>query len=109
MFLRLDCSGGYSPSVVDAMRSAIGASNTQNIMSDKKYDSIDFKDAFKMATLGGSKGRLYTCIYIYMYVCSDFFGLLIISTNSGEVMLSVLSRCVCKSVFKITHKGVDVL
>ncbi|KAK3605569.1 hypothetical protein CHS0354_005873 [Potamilus streckersoni] len=51
--LGTDVSGGYSPSMLDAMRSAIHISKTLGIQKGDDYNSIDHKEAFMMATLGG--------------------------------------------------------
>ena len=52
----LDVSGGYHPSILDAIRCAVTVSNTLAIQSDTGYNAISVKDAFKLATLGGAKG-----------------------------------------------------
>jgi guanine deaminase len=53
--LGTDVSGGHSPSMLNAIYSAITASNTIQITRGNGYRPITHKDAFYMATLGGSK------------------------------------------------------
>ncbi|KAL5004769.1 hypothetical protein ScPMuIL_018225 [Solemya velum] len=52
--LGTDISGGYSCSMLDAMRMALGVSNVNSIIR-QNYQPIDYKQAFMMATLGGSR------------------------------------------------------
>lgn len=51
----VDVSGGYSPSMLDAIRYAVQVSNTLSTIKDN-YEPIDFREAFRLATLGGSQG-----------------------------------------------------
>jgi guanine deaminase len=51
-----DVSGGYSPSILDAMRHAILMSKAVG-MSDSDYVPLNYKDVFHLATLGGAAGR----------------------------------------------------
>ena len=57
-FYMTDVSGGYHPSIIDAIRSAIHVSNTQAILNSTDYQPINVKEAFRLATLGGSKGKI---------------------------------------------------
>ena len=52
----VDVSGGYSPSMLDAMRTAIHTSNMWTI-NDRSHKPITHREAFMMATYGGSQGR----------------------------------------------------
>ena len=54
-----DVSGGYSPSILNAIRCAVHTSNTVklNQQTDNEYKSLDHKDAFRLATLGGAQGN----------------------------------------------------
>ena len=49
-------SGGYSPSLFDAMRFAVQISNVLHIQHGPKYKNLDYKEAFRLATMGGSEG-----------------------------------------------------
>ena len=55
----IDVSGGYSPSILNAIRCAVHTSNTVklNQQTDNEYKSLDHKDAFRLATLGGAQGN----------------------------------------------------
>ena len=53
-----DVSGGYHPSIFDAIRTAVHVSNTHAIFNSPDYQPINVKEAFRLATLGGSKGTL---------------------------------------------------
>ncbi|XP_041459956.1 guanine deaminase-like isoform X1 [Lytechinus variegatus] len=55
--LGTDVSGGYNPSMFDAIRDTITASNVQSIQHqpDRPYKHLDFREVFQLATLGGSK------------------------------------------------------
>jgi len=53
--LGTDVSGGYSSSIIEAMRHAIITSKVI-AMKDPNYKPLDFKDVFYLATLGGSQG-----------------------------------------------------
>lgn len=52
--LGTDISGGFSPSIFDIMRDTTGVSN---LLSDgtAQKESVSYKEAFRLATLGGSK------------------------------------------------------
>lgn len=52
--LGTDCSGGYSPSMMNAMRFAIATSNTVT-MAKECETSLDYKDAISLATRGSAK------------------------------------------------------
>jgi len=52
--LGTDVSGGYSSSLLDAIRSSLIASNTLQF-SNENYVPLDFKEAFALATLGGAQ------------------------------------------------------
>lgn len=56
-FYMTDISGGYHPSMLDAIRTAVYASNIkamENVATG--YEAISVREAFRMATLGGAKG-----------------------------------------------------
>ncbi|XP_042218406.1 uncharacterized protein LOC121863723 isoform X2 [Homarus americanus] len=53
--LGTDCSGGYSSSMLDALRQALQVSNVLALDRDQDYQRLTFKEAFRMATLGGAK------------------------------------------------------
>ena len=51
--LGTDCSGGFSPSMLNSMRMAVMASNTLTF-KDPSYAPLQFTDALYLATLGGA-------------------------------------------------------
>lgn len=52
-----DVSGGYSPSMFDAMRTAIHASKAVSFLKPDGYQTISHHEALYLATLGGAKGN----------------------------------------------------
>lgn len=52
--LGTDCSGGYSPSILNSLRQAVLMSKTISTMTEG-YESITLQEAFRLATLGGAK------------------------------------------------------
>eukprot|EP00128_Syssomonas_multiformis_P000886 Colp12_sorted_trinity150504_noHs@21336 len=52
--LGTDVSGGYSPSMLDAMRQALIASRT-HFFNDNDHHAISLSEAFYLATVGGSQ------------------------------------------------------
>ncbi|XP_019622969.1 PREDICTED: guanine deaminase-like [Branchiostoma belcheri] len=53
--LGTDVSGGYHPSMLDAIRLAIHTSNAISIQRPADYRPISYQEAFRMATLGGAE------------------------------------------------------
>ena len=51
-----DVSGGYSPSILDAMRNAVQVSKALGFNKPDDYKVITHHEALYMATLGGAKG-----------------------------------------------------
>jgi cytosine/adenosine deaminase-related metal-dependent hydrolase len=54
-----DVSGGYHPSIIDAIRVAVHVSNAHAITNTNGYTPLSMRDAFKLATLGGAQGMIY--------------------------------------------------
>ncbi|MGH0125976.1 UNVERIFIED_CONTAM: hypothetical protein FKN15_017684 [Acipenser sinensis] len=52
---RGDVSGGYSPSMLDAVRRALDTSKALTIQTSG-YETLTYKEVFRLATLGGSQG-----------------------------------------------------
>jgi len=57
-------SGGYSPSILDAMRFATTVSNILSLTKPKSYKSLTTKEVFFMATLGGAQGMYSYTVFI---------------------------------------------
>jgi len=53
--LGTDISGGYHPSILDAMRFSMTVSNILSLTKPKSYKPLASKDVFFMATLGGAQ------------------------------------------------------
>ncbi|KAK3882711.1 hypothetical protein Pcinc_012917 [Petrolisthes cinctipes] len=53
--LGTDCSGGYSASMLDAIRQSLQVSNVLALERDQDYQRLTYKEAFRLATLGGAK------------------------------------------------------
>ena len=58
-FELLDVSGGESPSMLVAIRDCVKASNVVSFGKSDGFKPLSFKEAFFLATLGGSQGELY--------------------------------------------------
>jgi len=56
IFRYLDVSGGYATNILEAMRCAILTSKCIKIKSSD-YETLSYKDAFYLATLGGAAGK----------------------------------------------------
>ncbi|XP_033625057.1 guanine deaminase-like [Asterias rubens] len=53
--LGTDVSGGYSPSMLSSIRQSVIATNVHKMQQGAAYNSIDYKELFYLATLGGSQ------------------------------------------------------
>ena len=67
----IDVSGGYSTSILDAIRNAVLASKSiyikneeQQLSKDSQYKPITLDEAFFMATLGGAQGTIQSLLYL---------------------------------------------
>jgi hypothetical protein len=52
-----DVSGGYSPSILDAVRNALDVSIHISYGKGSDYVTLSYHEAFYLATLGGARGR----------------------------------------------------
>jgi cytosine/adenosine deaminase-related metal-dependent hydrolase len=52
-----DVSGGYSPSILDAIRNTLDVSIHISYGKGSKYAPLTYHEAFYLATLGGARGR----------------------------------------------------
>lgn len=53
-----DVSGGFSPSILDAIRNALDVSIHISFEKGEDYIPLTFREAFYLATLGGAKGTV---------------------------------------------------
>ncbi|OWF53676.1 guanine deaminase-like [Mizuhopecten yessoensis] len=84
--LGTDISGGYSPSILDAMRTAISTSNTIALQQGTDYTPLDYKDVFRMATLGGAKVLDMDEVIGNFEVGKEFDALIIDPKAAGSVI-----------------------
>lgn len=56
MFVLSDVAGGYSASMLDAVRRARDTSKVLTIQNPN-YNTLTFEEVFRLATLGGSQGK----------------------------------------------------
>ena len=70
-----DVSGGYHPSVFDALRLSVQCSKVLGFSRGSEYTAISHNEALYMATLGGARGErpamcvcVCVCVCAYMYV-----------------------------------------
>lgn len=56
MFVVSDVAGGYSASMLDAVRRTLDTSKVLTIQ-DPEHDTLTFEEVFRLATLGGSQGK----------------------------------------------------
>ncbi|XP_060078633.1 guanine deaminase-like [Ylistrum balloti] len=84
--LGTDISGGYSPSIMDAMRTAISTSNTIAMQRGPSYTPLDYKDVFRMATLGGARVLDMDDIIGNFEVGKEFDALVIDPKAAGSVI-----------------------
>lgn len=52
-----DVSGGYSPSILDAVRNTLDVSIHISYGKGSSYVPLTYHEAFYLATLGGARGR----------------------------------------------------
>lgn len=74
--LGTDVSGGYSPSMLDAMRTAIHVSNMWTI-KDRTHKPITHREVFMMATYGGSQALAIDHLVGNFEVGKEFDALLV--------------------------------
>ena len=58
IYISTDISGGYSPSVLNAIHTAIDASKALGFTKADGYKTLDHHEALYMATLGGARGTI---------------------------------------------------
>ncbi|XP_043483099.1 guanine deaminase [Leptopilina heterotoma] len=89
--LGTDVGGGQSPSILDSMKAALTATNNLSFIKTN-YHSLDYKDVFYLATLGGA-----TCLQlddkIGNFEAGKQFDALLIDLNSADSPLDNLINC----------------
>ncbi|KAJ8131082.1 hypothetical protein O1611_g2547 [Lasiodiplodia mahajangana] len=81
--LGTDSGGGFSSSILDAMRQALVASNAREVMSQGKDKGLSIGEVFYLATLGGAR----VCCFedkIGSFASGKEFDALLIDSNSSK-------------------------
>ncbi|CAH1252146.1 GDA [Branchiostoma lanceolatum] len=82
--LGTDVSGGYHPSMLDAIRLAIHTSNALSIQRPPDYRPLSYQEAFRMATLGGAEVLALDDTIGNFEVGKDFDALLVDMESSNS-------------------------
>ncbi|KAL3846815.1 hypothetical protein ACJMK2_017769, partial [Sinanodonta woodiana] len=105
--LGTDVSGGYSHSMLDAIRSAIHVSKILGIQNGDSYREIGHKEAFMMATLGGSEA-LGLEDKVGNFVVGKEFDALLIDVEAVGSPLDVFKEDTLEDVVeKFMYRGDD--
>jgi guanine deaminase len=98
--LGTDSGGGFSSSILDAIRQALVASNAKEVMSDSKDKGLSIDEVFYLATLGGAQ---VCCLdeRIGNFAAGKEFDALLIDSNSSRpgIMAMVEEHDSTKTVF----------
>lgn len=79
--LGTDADGGYSSSILDAMRQAIIVSNAREVMTGGKEKRVGLREVFWMGTLGGA--RFLGLEEIGLFEVGNWFDAVVIDTAPG--------------------------
>lgn len=71
----VDVAGGYSPSMLDAMRRTLDTSKALTIQ-DPQHKTLSFEEVFRLATLGGSEGK------IPAFIVKSYFRYLLLAQHT---------------------------
>ncbi|XXG99921.1 hypothetical protein Hte_006262 [Hypoxylon texense] len=85
--LGTDSGGGFSSSILDAMRQALVASNAREVMSEGKDKGLDISEIFYLATLGGARVCCLDDRIGNFEAGKEFDGLLIDANASGVMTM----------------------
>ncbi|KAI0130309.1 hypothetical protein BJ170DRAFT_619628 [Xylariales sp. AK1849] len=85
--LGTDSGGGFSSSILDAMRQALVASNFREVVSQGRDRGLNIAEVFFMATLGGAQVCCLDNKIGNFAVGKEFDGLLIKSDNPGVMTM----------------------
>ncbi|KAI0133241.1 guanine deaminase [Hypoxylon sp. NC0597] len=105
--LGTDSGGGFSSSILDAMRQALVASNAREVMSRGRDKGLEIGELFYLATLGGAK----VCGLgnrVGNFEPGKEFDALVIDTNAPGVMTIVEDEDSTRTIFdKFVMTGDD--
>ena len=79
--LGTDSGGGYSSSILDAMRQAIIVSNAREVMTGGKEKRLGLREVFWMGTLGGA--RVLGLEHIGLFEVGNWFDAVVVDTAPG--------------------------
>lgn len=96
--LGTDSGGGFSSSILDAMRQALIASNAREVMSKGQHRGLNLDEIFYLATLGGAR---VCCLEdkIGNFAVGKEFDALVINTGSSGVMTMVEDTDSTRTIF----------
>ncbi|KAI1437864.1 guanine deaminase [Xylaria sp. CBS 124048] len=90
--LGTDSGGGFSSSILDAMRQALVASNAREAMSHGKEKGLSIDELFYLATLGGARVCCLDGVVGNFAVGKEFDALLIDSRSSNPGVMTMLEE-----------------
>ena len=67
--------------MLDVIRQCITASNVVAFSKPESYRSLSYKDAFRLATLGGSEGKNNPKTFSIRLMTMEFFSTYILNTH----------------------------
>jgi len=102
--LGTDVSGGYSPSMLNAMRMAIAASSVYTV--NHQIPSLNFKNAFYLATLGGSQ-LINSEQYLGNFVVGKNFDALLVDPTCQDSPFDVFDETLEQIFEKFIYLGDD--
>ncbi|KAI6086971.1 guanine deaminase [Hypoxylon rubiginosum] len=96
--LGTDSGGGFSSSILDAMRQALVASNAREVMSQGEDKGLDIREIFYLATLGGAR---VCCLddKIGNFKVGKEFDALVIDANAPGVMTMLEDEDSTRTIF----------
>ncbi|KAI1458488.1 guanine deaminase [Annulohypoxylon moriforme] len=105
--LGTDSGGGFSSSILDAMRQALVASNAREVMSQGKDKGLDIGELFYLATLGGAEVCGLDNKVGNFELGKEFDGL-VIDANTSGIMTMLEDEDSTKTIFdKFVMTGDD--
>ncbi|KAI1177887.1 hypothetical protein F4777DRAFT_540726 [Nemania sp. FL0916] len=90
--LGTDSGGGFSSSILDAMRQALVASNAREVMSEGKDRGLSIEEVFYLATLGGARVCCLDEKIGNFAVGKEFDALLIDSKSAKPGVMTILEE-----------------
>ncbi|KAL4220568.1 hypothetical protein ACF0H5_020966 [Mactra antiquata] len=99
MGLGTDVSGGYHPSILDAMRVTLHVSNTQSLLKQNGYTPLNMKEAFSLATLGGAKVLSMEDV-LGNFEVGKYFDALLIDPCSEHSVLDIFDDDIANDCFE---------